>query len=516
MHSDTALPAPQGISLFFVEDDENDYRLALRQFSRQNTEVSPQWHTNCREAMAMFEKDTFDAIVTDLNIPEGSGVDLVRFVRSLDGNIPIIVLTGNGSESDAVEAIRHGANDYLVKGTDSFAQLPAQIAGLVNAYRLEKARQQTTAELQLLRDRFQDFAEAASDWFWEKGPDLKFTFISGTVQDNLGLPPSHFLGRSVWEVLADAPTRDKWQHEKEVRERRSFRDFVCRIAVPMGGVRTVRLSGKAVFTPDGAFAGYRGIGSDITKQIENADRLQEALEAAVEANQAKSRFLAVMSHEFRTPLNAIIGFTDAMLGGVAGPVHGKQAEYLEDVRTAGLHMLSLVRDILDLSRIEAGQYDLDIETLNVRDEVSGVLKMIDTVAADGGTTLEPDDIDGGLTIDADPRALAQVMSNILSNAIKFTPPGGHIFISARETELAVEICIRDTGIGIPTDKLGEIARPFYQISNVLARKHDGSGLGLSIASGLVEAHGGTITITSEVRVGTEVCMTFPHIGHGTA
>ena len=223
-----------------------------------------------------------------------------------------------------------------------------------------------------------------------------------------------------------------------------------------------------------------------------------------------------MSHEFRTPLNAIIGFTDAMLGGVAGPVHGKQAEYLKDVRTAGLHMLSLVSDILDLSRIEAGQYDLDIETLNVREEVSGVLKMVDAAVADGGIILEPGVIDDGLTIDADPRALAQVMSNILSNAIKFTPRGGHIFISARKTELAVEICIRDTGIGIPADKLGEVTRPFYQIGNVLARKHDGSGLGLSIASGLVEAHGGTITITSDVQVGTEVCMTFPHIGHGTA
>jgi two-component system cell cycle sensor histidine kinase PleC len=439
----------------------------------------------------------------------GTGVDLVRYIRNFDNTIPIVVLTGCGSEADAVNAIKLGANDYLVKDPATFVRLPVQISVAIAAERSEISRRQTLAELNDLQKRFRDFAEAASDWFWEKNADLRFTYVSDGVRELFGREPGYFIGRRLWDIVESCSAEELELHEQAVLKHSQFRDVVCRVATPKDADRIVRISGKPWHDESGAFMGYRGIGTDITKQRWNEEEVRRAKESAEAASAAKTNFLAIMSHELRTPLNAIIGFSQVLDQGIGGSLSTIQKDYLKDIRVAGEQLLSLVNDLLDLSKIEAGKYELAIERLLVASVVADVAGMLSGQAKVRSVSLVIADADPGLEIDADPRALRQMLQNLLSNAIKFTPAGGSVTVTTAICGETVEITVADTGIGISPEDIDRITEPFHQIDNVMTRKHDGTGLGLSIVSGLIGEHGGTIEIASEPGRGTSVTLVFP-------
>ena len=239
------------------------------------------------------------------------------------------------------------------------------------------------------------------------------------------------------------------------------------------------------------------------------ERYEFARVAAEQANRAKSQFLAVMSHELRTPLNAIIGFTEALESNIAGPMNERQTEYLRDVSTAGRQLLSLVNDILDLSKIEAEQYELSLEPVQLNESIRAAVRLISVAVASSGLRVDLHPIDADHVINADPRALRQILINVLSNAVKFTQPGGIIVISTSRSAGGTEIRIVDTGIGISPEDLEFVTKPFRQVDDALVRAHGGTGLGLSIVDGLMNAHNGRLVIDSKIGTGTEVTLYFP-------
>ncbi|MBI3708367.1 MAG: hypothetical protein HY246_11930 [Proteobacteria bacterium] len=237
--------------------------------------------------------------------------------------------------------------------------------------------------------------------------------------------------------------------------------------------------------------------------------LEKALEAAAASSQAKSQFLAAMSHELRTPLNAVIGFADVLKDSFYGPLNEKQSECIEDIRSAGAHLLGLVNDVLDLSKMDAGRFDLDREELDISGLITGALAMVSQRAAAAGVALGKEfsaDVPG---VYADQRRLRQVLLNLLSNAIKFTPSGGRVRVSAFRRGPSTAIAVADTGIGIAPADIPRALERFRQVDDGLARNYEGTGLGLPLSKRLMELHGGTLEIESAVGVGTTVTITFP-------
>ncbi len=232
---------------------------------------------------------------------------------------------------------------------------------------------------------------------------------------------------------------------------------------------------------------------------------------AIEANSAKSEFLANMSHELRTPLNAINGFSEIMLNEMFGPLGDpRYKEYVADILSSGQHLLTLINDILDMSKIEAGKLNLQTETVFVDELIEQCMRIVRGRAQESGLTLKRD-VGELPQIEADPRAIKQVILNLLSNGIKFTPKGGTVTLSAREENGGIRCTVTDTGIGIPADQLPLICKPFVQVENQHSKSHKGSGLGLALSHSLVRLHGGTFEITSEEGTGTTVTFWLPAV-----
>ena len=254
-----------------------------------------------------------------------------------------------------------------------------------------------------------------------------------------------------------------------------------------------------------------GIFQDITERTLHEKQLREAKEAAETAYASKTRFLANMSHELRTPLNAIIGFSEMMQRQLLGPMgNAKYLDYIGGIRESGEHLLDLINDILDMSKIEFGKYDLEFEEINLEKIIRLVVHMMEGRAHESDVRLVADDISDDLHIYADRRAIMQVLLNLMSNAVKFTPPGGQVEIRcARRGNDSVTLIVRDTGVGIPKEKIPLITLPFEQVASALTRPHEGSGLGLAITKDLVKLHNGELRISSKVKEGTEVSVFLP-------
>ncbi|WP_451973951.1 sensor histidine kinase [Azospirillum endophyticum] len=245
--------------------------------------------------------------------------------------------------------------------------------------------------------------------------------------------------------------------------------------------------------------------------IEQRRRLESEKEHAEAANRAKGDFLANMSHELRTPLNAIIGFAEALTSGIFGPTPPKHAEYLTAIHQSGRHLLDLVNELLDMAKVEAGRLELFPSSVALADLLGDCLGLVEALALRKGVTLTGGAIAPDLRVMADGVRLRQAVLNVLSNAIKFTPPGGGVRVEAAAGSggRGAVITIADTGVGMTADEMLIAMEPFRQVHNYLTKAEAGTGLGLPLARRFVEAHGGTLTLESTPDVGTTVTISLP-------
>jgi cell cycle sensor histidine kinase DivJ len=251
-----------------------------------------------------------------------------------------------------------------------------------------------------------------------------------------------------------------------------------------------------------------GVLRDATQQHLHEARLREAKAEAEALNSGKSRFLANMSHELRTPLNTIMGFSDIMRARLFGPLPTKYAEYADLIHESGRHLLDLINDLLDVSKIEAERFQLDIERIDAREPVSAALRLMRAQADDAGLSLRAVLPPEALAIEADPRALKQIVLNLLSNAVKFTPRGGQVTLNLSAQDEAMELSVADTGVGVAPEDLKRLGRPYEQAGD-LGQRSLGTGLGLSLVRGFAELHGGEMIIESKLGEGTTVLVRLP-------
>ena len=243
--------------------------------------------------------------------------------------------------------------------------------------------------------------------------------------------------------------------------------------------------------------------------------MREAKEAAERANQAKAAFLAAVSHELRTPLNAILGFSEAILAELFGPLENEHYRgYIRDIHDSGSHLHNLINDILDMSKAEAGRIELEERAVDVVAAIHWAVKIVRKRADNAAIALVAQTAPGLPRIHADERRLRQILLNLLSNAVKFTDDDGQVVVAARVEEEddnngAFIMTVTDTGIGIESHDLTKAMEPFSQLDSRLARKYEGTGLGLPLTKALVELHGGTLELDSTLGVGTVATVRLP-------
>ena len=374
------------------------------------------------------------------------------------------------------------------------------------------ARKHVEAALRERTAQLQTFIEHMSDGIFVCGPDLRMMLWNARFAELLEFPPSMIAeGATLENLMKYCAVRGDYgpgDPLKLAAERLAWaadfaeHDFDRR--TPSG--RVLHARGRPL-----AGGGFLTTYTDVTDRFVFENELRHAKEEAEAANRAKTEFLANMSHELRTPLNAILGFAeiirDRMFGDAAIE---RYSDYAKDIFDSGLHLVEVIGDILDMSKIEAGRYELDEETLNLSELVTACIGMVSGRASDGAVTVEQATTEGIGPVLADRRALKQVLLNLLSNAVKFTEPGGRVTVTAaRLAEGGIGISVTDTGIGIDAAALSRIFEPFQQADNGLGRRYEGTGLGLSISKRFMELHGGGLKIESQLGRGTTVLAWLP-------
>ncbi|MFL5266141.1 MAG: PAS domain-containing sensor histidine kinase [Stellaceae bacterium] len=327
----------------------------------------------------------------------------------------------------------------------------------------------------------------------------------------LDLPPDLPIGASLRDILLLQTVRGDFgegRTDAEAVERceRFYRDVptIKERVTPNGRILQIRRRAM----PGGAVV---SVYSDITEIKVWERRLMQARSQAETANRSKSDFLANMSHELRTPLNAIIGFSEIISRELFGPIgNQKYREYMTDIHRSSLHLLSIINDVLDMSKIEAGKLELSREGLNITDVVTEVIRMMHERAASRRIELIAQLSIGEVRVWADERAMKQVFLNLLSNAIKFSREAGKVYIRvAADLPSAAVVEFEDHGIGMNEQEQERALQPFGQAHSATTRNYGGTGLGLPITKGLVEAHGGKLTISSRAGCGTVVRVNLP-------
>ena len=284
---------------------------------------------------------------------------------------------------------------------------------------------------------------------------------------------------------------------------------------PSGEETWVSTTRAPLFDRSGQIIGTFGISRDITERVRAQEELQAAKEAAEYADRAKSDFLANMSHELRTPLNAIIGFAEILRDEIIGPIRPDQKELVVDIHTSGRHLLNMINDILDLSKIEAGTMDLDFETFSIVDTMEEVNTVVNALASKKRIHLIQE-FDRDITVTADKTKFKQILYNLLANGVKFTNEGGRVTTKLEISENSLLVRVIDTGVGITPEDQEMLFQAFTQVDTSKARAHEGTGLGLALTKRLVELHGGEIWVESTVGEGSTFSFTLPIQRHATS
>ncbi len=394
-----------------------------------------------------------------------------------------------------IEAL-HEAQEYLEQRVqERTAELAQANEGLQNQI-LERERAEVA--LKDSEEKFRSFVETTDEWIWSMDREGRMTYNNPAIETILGYSPEELLGQESLLLI----------HEEDRRlietvmpvlsaQKHGWTNLVNRWRHKNGSYRYLESTAVPILDACGELVGYRGTDRDITERKQAEEELLSAKEAAEAASVAKSQFLANMSHELRTPMNAIIGFSEVLHDQSFGELNPRQSKYVTNILTSGKHLLQLINDILDLSKIEAGHMELELSQFSVVSAIEDVRNIVKTLAARKQIRLEAH-LDPALpALVAEEGKFKQVLYNLLSNAIKFTPESGKVVVEAAVVAQWVQVCVRDNGVGLAPEDQGRIWGEFEQVDSSYSRTQQGTGLGLALTKKFVELHGGRIWVESD-------------------
>ncbi|GAB4500372.1 MAG: hypothetical protein OHK0052_16720 [Anaerolineales bacterium] len=510
------------LRVLILEDQPADRELALYELRRAGFQVNAWSVEREDEYLQCLQNETIDVILADYTLPQFNALRALQLMQQQRLNIPFIVVSGTISEEVAVQCIKLGASDYLLK--DRLTRLGPAIHHALEQKRLSEEKHQADTLLNLLSSAVQQSTEGIAV------ADLEgnLIFVNNAFAQMHGYRP---------QELTQTPLSRLHVPEELNRLTQAYRDILLvgelsfelwhlrRDSSRFPGLHQISLLRDEHATPIGMIIALR----DITerKQAEAAleferallarrveERTAELRQANVElarASRLKDEFLANMSHELRTPLNAILGMSEALLEEVYGTLTERQRRSLERIQESGRHLLELINDILDISKIEAGKLTLDINTISIDAVCQSSLQLVRQIALKKQLQIHYQPDPQAQMMQADQRRLKQVLVNLLSNAVKFTPEGGSVGLKVvlRPENEAIDFTVWDTGIGIAPEDLPRLFQPFIQLDSSLSRHHAGTGLGLALVRRLVDMQGGGVLVASQPGQGSRFTVSLP-------
>ena len=535
----------KGMRILLVEDNDDDALLIRESLSGTALEIDRAERLST--ALAQLTLGKFDAVLLDLSLPDAWGLETIRRLRREAAAVPIVVLTGLNDEEIAMRAVEEGAQDYLFKGQADGHLLARSLRYAIQRHRAEETLKERNRELLIL----QKISETILGSLDLKAV-LEKILEETMVTDSFDLGNIRLLDRSgeMLEVVAGRGYRHSEHvlgHRALARTTESgqskFGDRLFREPCieeelqQCGGYRTLKKEGVESFImvpvrANGEVVGtlqlasrtprkfkpeevnlLQTIGNQLGVAVQKAQLYEETVRQAVElerANKLQADFTAMIAHDLRSPLMNIMGVAEVMVAGMFGSVSREQTKWLGRIQSNSQSLVDLVSDFLDVSKLESGYIDLSRETLNLSGLIQKNLDSYRVLALDKKISIRGS-VDPSLpVIHADPRRLDQVLSNLISNAIKFTREDGEVEVGATLMDAArVKVWVGDNGVGIAANEIGRLFEKYRQGGNVKHSSHRGTGLGLVICKMIVEAHSGRIWVESEEGKGTTFFFSLP-------
>ncbi|MFN3322374.1 MAG: response regulator [Bryobacteraceae bacterium] len=491
---------------------------------------------NAPEFAEVLYQGSYDLVLADSTPSGGDRTDILEWANRHDDRPPVIFIAEDLGAEDALELLREGAADVLLgRDMESVPRVVERVLRVRQRSRKSAAeRSQLIDTAKSLREqarieaRFRELLETAPDAIFEFDKEGRIALVNVAAEKAFGYKREELLQLGVEDLIPEELREIHQQHRAHYWTKpvtRPMGSGLPLLARRKDGARfPVEISLSPVKTEDG----FRvtAIVRDVTERRQAGEQIRAMRDAYTEelarknqelelrnqqverADRLKSEFLASMSHELRTPLHTIIGFSELLLEELEGPLNDKQKRFLGHIQQDSKHLLELINDILDLSKIEAGRVELRPEVFDMSSAIQEVLDSVRRLAEDKGILIESR-LHDGTAIHADRVRFKGILYNLLSNSVKFTPAGGRVWVESANAAGAISVTVGDTGVGIPPEAHETIFDKFSQVGATTKGVKEGTGLGLAITKRLVELHGGSICVESEPGVGSRFTFTIP-------
>lgn len=494
--------AEEKVTILLVEDEADHAELLRRAFAAGASRFRLRVVNNLREARAVLAETVPQLVIADLVLPDGRGLELLAPDKET-AHYPVILLTAHGDEKVAVEAMKAGASDYVVKSKDAMAIMPRLAELAVREWGQRVERKKAEEELRRSEAKVRAIFNALPDLLFILDRDGNIREYNAARATDLFMPPETFLGKPVYAALPDWLAEMTMKHLRQVGRTGEVQLFEYQLELK-GNKRDFEAR-MVLDTGDQVLCLIR----DITRRKRDEEALREA-------DQRKEQFLAMLAHELRNPLSPI-GTSLELIRNHPDTQAPQVRRWVETIGRQVGHLTRIVDDLLDTSRISRGLINLQKETVLVSDAVAQAVEINRSQIEAKRQDLEVDAGDETLVLDADPVRLVQILSNLLNNASKYSPEGSRIDVAARREETQAVIAVRDNGMGISESNLARIFDMFYQADTSLARTKGGLGLGLMLVQQLTRLHGGTVTVESAgLNRGSVFTLHLPLSGHAAA
>jgi two-component system sensor histidine kinase/response regulator len=495
------------IHILYVEDDPGLARLVQKKLQRAGYVVDIA--SDGEQGVTKFEADSYDLMFVDQNLPVYDGLEVIRILGSKGILPPTIMITGTGDEKVAVEAMKLGAGDYIVKDAAAgyLELLPSAIEKMLRQHYAIEEKQQAEEAMRQSEERFRKLFDQSNDaiFIHQAG---RIIDVNQRACEILGYEKEKFLSMEIADLY---PQECFTESSKKISNAEGLHSiesilFETLFKKADGSVVPVEISSAII---DREHKIIQGIARDITERKRAEEELQKAKEEAETANRAKTEFLASMSHEIRTPMNAIIGMADLLLETELSP---EQRQYVQVFQSAGENLLNIINDIIDISKVEAGYVHLERIAFDLTEIVENICEVMAVRAHEKGLELIDSIMpDVPIALIGDPTRLRQVLVNLIGNAIKFTEQG-EVLIQIenqgmKNGKVELLFSVKDTGIGIAQETIEKIFDAFTQADSSITRRYGGTGLGLAISKQLVELMSGRIMVESQPGQGSTFSFT---------